>query len=257
MYFHKTYDPTTVCAPGAKKAEKQANGKAKEERKALMIEARNMLKNNTDALSGVPSSAVESTKTKLLEGLDMAAYRLSWSVRNARYNKNANALRNYRRKRSNIKKLHAQLSDAMLKTDAPSLHDEEEYLDPINEPYVLSPAKWITRPRRMKELVRQAIMNEFWTRTLKRVATFPGCDPSIDNVLNHFNPAVLVSACHITAGDEKSENKFNVLSNEAPAPRSNDVQHQLQQLQKLRRCLMIIFWAMARKYAGFPPRFIL
>ena len=96
----------------------------------------------------------------------MATYRLSWSVRNARSNKIANSLRNYRRKRSQIKKLHAQLSDDFAETDTSSLEDETKYPDRVNEPYVLSPIQWIARPHWMKELVRQAIMNEFWTCTL-------------------------------------------------------------------------------------------
>jgi hypothetical protein len=230
-YYHQTYDPTYVPTPGTKKAEKHAVAKAKEDRKALIMEARNMLENNTDAMPNSLTSTIGTAKTKLLEGLDIAAYRLSWSVRNARSKKNANALRNYRRKRTNLKKLHARLSSGILSSDAPPHYNDEEYLHPVNEPYILSPSQWITRPRRKKELVRQAIMNEFWTRTLKRVATFPGCDPSIDNELNHFNPSVLVSACHIMAGNDKNENKFDVLSNEVPAPRSNDMQRQLQQLQ--------------------------
>jgi hypothetical protein len=42
----------------------------------------------------------------------------------------------------------------------------------VREPYVLSvKAK---RPNELKKLVRQAIMNEFWTRTLKHAAKFPG-----------------------------------------------------------------------------------
>ena len=118
-----------------------------------------------------------------------------------------------------------------------SLLDDDEYLDLASEAYILSPAEWITRPHQKKELVRQAIMNEFWTRILKRAATFPGCDPSIGNKLYHFNPDVLVLACHIIAGNEKDGNKFNVLSNEAPAPHSSDVQRQLQQLQNQLRTL--------------------
>ena len=55
----------------------------------------------------------------------------------------------------------------------------------------------------MKEVVKQGIMNDFWSRTLKRVTTFPGCDPSLGNKLHHFNSPMLVSACHITVGNEK------------------------------------------------------
>jgi hypothetical protein len=65
-----------------------------------------------------------------------------------------------------VKKLHAELSAHVIQNT--SLEKEKigsEYSDPITEPYVLSVRAKL--PDEVKDLVRQSIMNGFWTRTLK------------------------------------------------------------------------------------------
>lgn len=106
----------------------------------------------------------------------------------------------------------------------------------------------------MKELVRQVIMNEFWTRTLKRVATFPGCDPSM--VTNYMLKSICTSFGMSHCGRKRqSENKFHILSNEALAPRSNDMQRQLQRLQiQLRMLLQQIHGREPPSETGGMPR---
>ena len=105
-------DPTQVQASETKKARKHAATKA---RRAAISEARKLLK--TPEILPVASSnkahspkAAQPAEAKVLEALNDAAYHLSWSVSNARSRNNENALRNYRRKRSQVKRLHADLS---------------------------------------------------------------------------------------------------------------------------------------------------
>ena len=117
IYCHEAHDPTSICIAETKKAKKRVVVEAREERKTMIMEARNMLKTQADASLGLPSAAMESNKAKLLEDLSKATYRLSWSVSKARSRKNNNALRNLRQRRSNMKKLHAQLSNDNLETD--------------------------------------------------------------------------------------------------------------------------------------------
>ena len=110
-----------------------------------------------------------------------------------------------------------------------------KYLDPISEPYVLSvEAK---RPDEVKSLVRQSIINEFWSRNLKRAAKFPGCSQSARTRNSFLRLSVIVSVCHTTAGDKPEENKFAGLPNEVPAPHTNQLQLQFQQLQAQMRQL--------------------
>lgn len=181
------------------------------------------------------AQALEQKKAKLLEGLDKAVYVLSWSVRNARSRKNVNALRNYQRKRIQIKRIRAQLSGNTTQDDILPQEEGTEYLDPMCDPYTLVPNALIVEPHQVKDFVRQAIMNEFWTHTVQRPINFPGCRPSVGDRRSHFQPNVLVLACHITANTNPNENKFAVLSNEVPAPQSNDLQRQFQQLQSQMR----------------------
>jgi hypothetical protein len=87
------------------------------------------------------------------------------------------------------------------------------------------------RPYELKRLIRNAIINEFWTRTMRRPVRFPGCKPLIVS-----QPAMLVSVNHITTEDN-TKNKFATLSSEAPTPHSDQLQQQFQQLQAQMRQL--------------------
>ena len=114
-YYHMMQDPTQVQASETKKARKHAATKARRARRAAISEARKLLK--TPEILPVASSnkahspkAAQPAEAKVLEALNDAAYHLSWSVSNARSRNNENALRNYRRKRSQVKRLHADLS---------------------------------------------------------------------------------------------------------------------------------------------------
>jgi hypothetical protein len=178
----------------------------------------------------------QPAEAKVVEALNDAAYHLSWSVSKAQSRNNENDLRNYWRKRGQVKRLHADLSTRV--SQNMSLEEEKigsKYLDPISERYVLSvEAKW---PDTVKSLVRQSIMNEFWSRTLKRAAKFPRCSQSARTENSLLRPSVIVSVCHTTAGDESEENKFAGLPNEVSAPHTNQLQQQFQQLQAQMRQL--------------------
>jgi hypothetical protein len=83
----------------------------------------------------------------------------------------------------------------------------------------------------LKRLIRNAIMNEFWTRTMRRPTHFPGYKP-----LMLSQPTMLISVNHITT-DDNTKNKFATLSSEVPAPHSGQIQQQFQQLQAQMRQL--------------------
>jgi hypothetical protein len=90
----------------------------------------------------------------------------------------------------------------------------------MDTPYVLSTQS--KRPYELKRLIRNAIMNEFWMRTMRRPTHFPGCKPHMSS-----QPTVLASVNHIMTNDD-AKNKFAALPNEVPAPHSYDLQQQLQ-----------------------------
>jgi hypothetical protein len=109
--------------------------------------------------------------------------------------------------------LYAALTDRVAQDTS---SDEEShgfvYSDPVDTLYVLSMKE--KRTYELKRHIRNAIMNEFWTRTMRRSAHFPGCKPPTMS-----QPAILVSVNHITTEDN-TRNKFVALSSEAPAPHS-------------------------------------
>jgi hypothetical protein len=94
------------------------------------------------------------------------------------------------------------------------------YSDPVDTPYVLSMKE--KHPYELKSFIRNAIMNEFWTHTMKRPAHFPGCKPLMPS-----QPAMLVSVNHITT-DDHTKNKFAALSSEVSTPHSDQLQQQFQ-----------------------------
>jgi hypothetical protein len=120
-------------------------------------------------------------------------------------------VRNYRRKRSQVKGLYATLTDRVAQDTS---SDEEPhcvvYSDPVDTPYVLSMKE--KHPYELNGLIRNAIMNEFWTRTMRCSAHFPGCKP-----LMLSQPAMLVSINHIMT-DDNTKNMFAALSSEVSAP---------------------------------------
>ena len=162
-YYHLTQDFAPVQAGESKKAREHAAAKAKKARQTAVADARELL-GKPEALSNARGPSCPISEAKVLEALNDASYSLSWSMCNARSRNKKNALRNYRRKRSNVKKLHAELSARVVRSTTPKqVQQVPEFLDVVGEPYVLSVKA--NRPTELKKLVRQAIMNEFWTRT--------------------------------------------------------------------------------------------
>jgi hypothetical protein len=119
-----------------------------------------------------------------------------------------------------IRKLYTALSDRAAR-DA-SLEEEShgpEYPDPVNVPYELSLK--VESPYELKKCLKEAIMNEFWARTMKRPAHFPCCKSAMTNGRIPLQPVMLVSVNHITTGDNVGPNKFATLPSEVPAPHSD------------------------------------
>ena len=165
-YYHITKDTTQ---PGASKDDSTL---ARKQRQVAVIEARKLLENSEKVHTEC------SQESEVLDALHNAAYKLTLSVRKARFSGNTNTMRNYKRKRSQIKKLHAALANRVIRDTS---DDQElrgsEHSGPVDTPYSLSvKAK---HPHELKRLIRKAIMNEFWTRTMKRPTHFPGCGPSM------------------------------------------------------------------------------
>jgi hypothetical protein len=207
-YYHVTQEPAQLDV------QKNAVARAREQRRGVVNEARNLLKS--------PEMLHTEQPEGVLNSLHKVAYKLSLSVRKARSSGKANTAHNYRRKRSQVKGLFSALSGRIIPNKS---SDEEEpydsvYSDPMDTPYVLSTQS--KRPYELKRFIRNAIMNEFWTRTMRRPTHFPGCKPHMSS-----QPTVLVSVNHITTNDD-AKNKFTALPNEVPAPHSNDLQQQLQ-----------------------------
>jgi hypothetical protein len=176
-----------------------------------------------------PEKLCTESPKEVLDALHNAAYKLSLSMRKALFSGKANTVCNYRRKRSQVKGLYAALTDCVAQDTS---SDEGSYgfvcPDLVDTLYVMSMKE--KRPYELKRLIRNAIMNEFWT-PMRRPAHFPGCKPLIMS-----QPTMLVSVNHITTEDN-TKNKFAALSSEAPAPHSDQLQQQFQQLQAQMRQL--------------------
>jgi hypothetical protein len=202
-YFHITQDPAQPDA------QKDAPAKAREQRHVAVNEAGNLLKN--------PEKLCIESPKEVLDALHNAAYKLSLSMRKSLFSSKANTVRNYRRKRSQVKGLYAALTDRVAQDTS---SDQEShgfvYLDPVDTLYMLSMKE--KRPYELKRLIRNVIMNEFWTHTMRRPAHFPDCKPLIMS-----QPAMLVSVNHITTEDN-TKNKFATLSSEVLAPHSDQLQ---------------------------------
>jgi hypothetical protein len=190
--------------------------KARKQRQVAVNEAHNLLKK--------PEKLCTKSPKEVLDALHNAAYKLSLSVRKAQFSSKGNTMRNYRRKRSQVKGLYIALTNCVIQ-DMP--RDEEPhsfvYSDPVDTPYVLSVKEKC--PCKLKRLIRNAIMNEFWTRTMRRPTHFSGCKPPMLS-----QPTMLVFVNHIMT-DDNTKNKFATLSSEVPAPHSDQIQQQFQQLQ--------------------------
>lgn len=61
-HYHPTLDPTFLHTAETKKAKKHAAAKDKEERQALIIEARNLLKNTAANTPSSPSTVMQEKK---------------------------------------------------------------------------------------------------------------------------------------------------------------------------------------------------
>jgi hypothetical protein len=86
-------------------------------------------------------------------------------------------------------------------------------------------------PYELEGLIRNVSMNEFWTRTMRHPAHFPGCKSLIVS-----QPTMLVLVNRITT-DDNTKNMFAILSSDVPAPYSEDLQCQFQQLHAQMRQL--------------------
>jgi hypothetical protein len=215
-YYHVTQDPAQPDA------QKDTPVKARKQRQVTINEARNLLKKHEKLCTESPK--------EVLDALHNATDKLSLSVRKVRVSGKGNTACNYRRKRSQVKGLYIALTDHVIQ-DMSS--DEEPhgfiYSDLVDTPYVLFVKE--KHPCELKRLIRNAIMNEFWTRTMRRPTHFPGCKP-----LMLSQPTMLISVNHITT-DDNTKNKFATFSSEVPAPHSGQIQQQFQQLQAQMRQL--------------------
>jgi hypothetical protein len=131
---------------------------------------------------------------------------------------------NYRRKISQIKGLYVALSDRVAQDT--SSNEESHgfvYSDPVDTRYVLCVKE--EDPYELKGFIRNAIMNELWTYTMRRPTHFSGREPLILS-----QPAMLVSINHITTADN-TKNKFATPSSVVLISHSDQLQQQFQQLQ--------------------------
>jgi hypothetical protein len=196
IYYHITQD---LAQPDA---QKDAPAKAREQRLTIN-EARNLLKN--------PKKLCTNSPKEVLDALHNAAYKLFLSTRKARFSGKGNTARNYKRKRSQVKGLYTTLTDRVAQNTS---SDEEPhsfiYLDPMDTFYVMYMKE--NHLYELKRLIRNVIMNEFWTHIMRHPAHFPDCKPLIMS-----QPAMLVSINHITTEDN-TKNKFAALSSEVSTP---------------------------------------
>jgi hypothetical protein len=215
-YYHITEDPAQPDV------QKDVHVKARVPRQVAINEARNLLKN--------PGKLCTELPKEVFDALHNAAYKLSLSMRKAQFSGKANTAHNYKRKRSQVKGLYAALTDRVAQDTS---SDEEPhsvvYSDDVDTPYVLSVKE--KGPYELKGLIRKAIMNEFWTRTMRCPSYFLGC-----KTLMLSQPATLVSVNHITT-DDITKNNFAALSSEVPTPHSDQLQQLFQQLQTQMRQL--------------------
>jgi len=150
-YYHVTEDP---AQSDAIKQDSAQPAIARDQRRVAINKARSILKNPEKLHTGQRGEA------EVLDALHKASYKLSLSVRKARSNGDINTVRNYRRKRSQVKRLYAALTDrvAQYTIDGDEPHGSD-FPDPVDTPYVLSLKE--KRPHELKKLIREAIMNQF------------------------------------------------------------------------------------------------
>ena len=104
----------------------------------------------------------------------------------------------------------------------------------LTPPYDLFPDQWANEPSKVKELVRRAIMREFWKRRSRKQPALPGRTTAFDlDNCSVCPPSMWAPCLHMSAGDGRSfpNNKLSVLRNEAPTPREEDLRQELCHLQ--------------------------
>jgi hypothetical protein len=194
----------------------------------------------------IPSPTTQHTEVELLEALEAVSGDLRRLMTNARLSHSRHRLRNHRRKYQKVQHLHQQISSRIAQSAVPEedwslgamelAHKVFTYGNTLKPPYDLFPDQWANEPSKVKELVRRAIMKEFWKRCSRKQPLLPGQTSSF--YLDHrsfFLPNMWASCLHTSAGDGRSfsntNNRFFILRNEAPAPREEDLRQELRQLQ--------------------------
>lgn len=235
-----------------KKVYKYASKRAREEYQALTRDARRVLKHNGVAkdafekqghppilrLSAAPKRSISSglCEVELLQGLEAIRHHLDFDITRARALSNKNAHRNYRRKRQQVKKLQAQLSARVCQSNVPHANSDVipehggQNADFKNKSFVLSPEQWASQKQPACELVREAIMDEFWRQTIRKQRKLREFCPrnSIGQYQHTHVPCFQVSGKN---NFTSRNNRYEVLANEAPAPRADELRHQLEQMQ--------------------------
>lgn len=164
---------------------------------------------------------------------------------NARLTNSPHPLRNYRRKYSKVQRLHQLVRSRIAQSTVPdvdwSLNAMEladkvfKYRSTLTPPYDMFPDEWAHEPNKVKLLVRQEIMREFWKRRSQKTTLLPGPtaaytkhgDPPRQR---SWEPCLHISAAGVSSSINTS-NRFAVLAAEAPAPRNDDLRQEFRRLR--------------------------
>lgn len=193
----------------------------------------------------IPKPTVQRSEVELLESLEAVSSNLRRLMTNARLTNSPHPLRNYRRKYSKVQRLHQLVRSRIAQSTVPdvdwSLNAMEladkvfKYRSTLTPPYDMFPDEWAHEPNKVKLLVRQEIMREFWKRRSQKTTLLPGPTAAYTK---HGDPPRQRSwepCLHISAAGASSSintsNKFAVLTSEAPAPRNDDLRQEFRRLQ--------------------------
>ena len=137
-----------------------------------------------------PTPTPRRTEVELLEGLEAISDNLRRLMANARLSESPHPLRNYRRKYRKVQLLHQQITSRIAQSTVPEedwflgardLADKVfTYRSSMTPPYDLFPDEWAYEPYKVKQLVRKAIMKEFWKRRSRKEPVLPGPTVSIN-----------------------------------------------------------------------------
>uniref|UniRef100_A0ACD5U6I6 Uncharacterized protein n=1 Tax=Avena sativa TaxID=4498 RepID=A0ACD5U6I6_AVESA len=178
---------------------------------------------------GIPTPTAQRTEVELLEALEVVSFDLRRLMTNARLSHSPHRLRNHRRKYQKVQHLHRKISSRIAQSAVPEedwsldamelAHKVFTYGNTLNPPYDLFPDQWANEPSKIKELVRRAIMKEFWKRRSRKQPVLPGQTIAYELSDGSLHPPSMWAPClHTSAGDHPSSsnnnnNRFSVLWN--------------------------------------------